>query len=170
MSVDGGTIVVVLGYSERRSEGLHPICAARVEAAAGLAHGDRTVVLSGWSRRPGRAAEAELMRQAWAACPKAVICDEEARVTAETAAYVAALAKSLGVREVVAVTSWWHRPRTALLFRSLLPDVRVEVVGARTPWSAKLLLRELGALPLVPFQLALARIRLRGLDAAGAGR
>jgi uncharacterized SAM-binding protein YcdF (DUF218 family) len=166
MSAEGGTIVVVLGYSERRSEGLHPICAARVEAAAELAQGDRTVVLSGWSRRPGRAAEAELMRRAWAACPKEVVCDEEARVTAETAAYVAALAQSRGAREVVAVTSWWHRPRTALLFRSLLPDVRVEVVGVRTQWSARLLLRELGAFPLVPFQLALARNRRRSLAAA----
>jgi uncharacterized SAM-binding protein YcdF (DUF218 family) len=165
MSVENDTIVVVLGYSERRTDGLHPICAARVKAAAGLANGVRTVVLSGSSRRPGRAAEAELMRQAWADYPNEVVCDGEARVTAETAAYVAALARAQGAREVVAVTSWWHRPRTALLFRSLLPDVRVEVVGARTPWSTRLLLRELGAFPLVPFQLALARNRLRELAA-----
>jgi uncharacterized SAM-binding protein YcdF (DUF218 family) len=166
VTAEGGTIVVVLGYSERRSDGLHPICAARVQAAAGLANGARTVVFSGSSRRPGRAAEAELMRRAWTDCPTEVVCDEEARVTAETAAYVAALAQSLGAREVVAVTSWWHRPRTALLFRSVLPGVRVEVVGVRTPWSARLLLRELGAFPLVPLQLALARSRRRSLAAA----
>jgi uncharacterized SAM-binding protein YcdF (DUF218 family) len=161
----GGRLVVVLGYSDGWSDGLHPICAARLNAADPLLEGARTVVLSGWSRRAGRPAESELMRGALHPGDAEVVCDPEARVTAETVAYVAALARERDVQEVVAVTSWWHRPRTALLFRALLRDVPVAVKGVRTPWSLRLLLRELCALPLVPVQLAIARSRLRRLAA-----
>ena len=104
-------LIVVLGYSAGRSDELHPICAARLEHAAGLAGEDDAVLLSGWSRQPGGAPEAELMRRAWPGAPDALLSDPDARITAENAANAAAHARELGVSEVVVVTSSWHRVR-----------------------------------------------------------
>ena len=150
-------LIVVLGYSDGRRDELHPICAARVEHAAGLAGEDDAVLLSGWSRQQGGAPEAELMRRAWPGAPDALLSDPDARITAENAANAAAHARELGVSEVVVVTSSWHRVRAGVLFRSLLPGVRVSVVGARTPGSPRLYLREVAVFPLVPIQLRMAR-------------
>jgi uncharacterized SAM-binding protein YcdF (DUF218 family) len=152
-------LVVVLGYSEGRSEGLHAISAARLERAAALAERADAVVLTGWARRAGRPSEAELMRGAWPGPERPLMLDSEARITAENAAYVARLVDELGAKEVVIVTSWWHRLRSALLFRSLLRDrpVRVVVVGAGRPWSIRLLVRELACFALIPLQLRRAR-------------
>ncbi len=88
------------------------------------------------------------MRAAWPGPERPFIVDTEARITAENAAYVAGLVRELGAEEVVVVTSWWHRLRAALLFRSLLGDrpVRVAVVGVERPWSVRLILRELAVL------------------------
>ena len=72
------------------------------------------------------------MRRAWPGTPEALLSDPDARI-AENAANAAAHARELGVSEVVVVTSSWHRVRAGVLFRSLLPDVRVSVVGAPTP-------------------------------------
>jgi uncharacterized SAM-binding protein YcdF (DUF218 family) len=152
-------LIVVLGYSDGRQRELHPICAARVEFAAGLAEEGDAVLLSGWSRRPGRLPEAELMRRAWPGAPDALLSDPDARITAENAVNAAAHARELGAREVVVVTSTWHRARAGILFRSLLPSVRVTVVGTRTPRSPRVYLREAVAFPLVPLQLRLARRR-----------
>ena len=152
-------LIVVLGYSDGRSSELHPICAARLEHAATLAADGDAVLLSGWSRRPGRLPEAELMRRAWPGAPEALLSDPDARITAENAANAAAHARELGAREVVVVTSTWHRARAGVLFRSLLPGVHVTVVGARTPRSPRVYLREAAAFPLVPLQLRLARRR-----------
>jgi uncharacterized SAM-binding protein YcdF (DUF218 family) len=165
---DAARLVVVLGYSNGR-DGLHPVCAARVAHAAGLVREDDTVLLSGWSRRPGRLPEAELMRRAWSGRAAAVLCDPDARVTAENAASAAAHARELGAGEVVVVTSWWHRRRARVLFGRLLPGVRVSVEAAPTPWSARLLLRELAVFPLVPVQLARARRRAARLSGGGRG-
>ncbi len=150
-------LIVVLGYSDGRSHELHPICAARLEHAASLAAEGDVVLLSGWSRRPGRLPEAELMRRAWTGAPEALLSDPDARITAENAANAAAHARELDAREVVVVTSSWHRARAGVLFRSLLPGVQVSVVGARTPGSARLYLREAVVFPLVPLQLRMAR-------------
>jgi DUF218 domain len=154
-------LVVVLGYSDGRSEELHPICAARLEAAAALAPGADAVVLSGWSRRSGALAEAELMRRAWAGPEVPLHCEPDARITAENAAHVARLARELGATEVVVVTSWWHRLRAWLLFRAVLRGVRVSVAPVGGLWSPRLLVRELLSLPLAPVQLALAKGRAR---------
>lgn len=162
-------LVVVLGYSSGRHGELHPICAARLAHAARLAGEADAVLLSGWSRRRGAVAEAELMRRAWDGPGAALICDPEARVTAESAANAAAQARELAVGRVLVVTSWWHRLRTRVLFRSLLPGVRVDIVAARTPWSPRLLLRELAVFPLVPLQIALARRRAAALSARPGG-
>ncbi len=140
-------LVVVLGYSAWRGAGLHPVCEARVAAAAELASPDDTVLLSG---RP----EAELMREAWPGGPDRVLCDDGARVTAETAAHVARVAGELGADEVVAVTSWWHCRRTGVLFRRALAGtgVKVQTVGAPR-WSGRLLLREAAAYAVLPLHL-----------------
>jgi uncharacterized SAM-binding protein YcdF (DUF218 family) len=144
-------LVVVLGYSSWRGDGLHPVCEARVAAAAELAAPDDTVLLSG---RP----EAELMREAWPGGPDRVICDDGARVTAETAAHVARVARQLGADEVVAVTSWWHCRRTGVLFRRALSGtgIRVQTVGAPR-WSGRLLLREAAAYAVLPLHLRRTR-------------
>jgi uncharacterized SAM-binding protein YcdF (DUF218 family) len=150
-------LIVVLGYSDGRTRELHPICAARLEHAAGLAGEGDAVLLSGWSRHPARPPEAELMRRAWPGSADALISDPDARITAENAANSAAHARELGVREVVVVTSSWHRARARVLFRSLLPDLELTVVGARTPGSPRLYAREAAVFPLVPIQLRMVR-------------
>jgi uncharacterized SAM-binding protein YcdF (DUF218 family) len=160
-------LIVVLGYSAGRRGELHPICAARLEHAAGLVGDGDVVLLSGWSRHPGRPAEAELMRRAWRGPAGSLISDPDARITAENAANAAAHARELGVEEVVVVTSTWHRARTRVLFRSLLPDVQVTVVGARTPGSPRQYAREAAVFPLVPIQLRMVR-RARATRGGGA--
>jgi uncharacterized SAM-binding protein YcdF (DUF218 family) len=151
-------LLVVLGYSAGRRNGLHPVCAARLERAARVADAD-AVVLTGGTRRDGALPEAELMRRAWEGSQEPIICDTESRITAENAARVAALVRELDAHEVVVVTSWWHRVRAALLFRMLFRETgaRVRVVAARGPWSLRLMLRELACLALVPAQVGRAR-------------
>lgn len=162
-------LVVVLGYSAGRNGGLHPICAARLAHAARLAGEADAVLLSGWSRRGHGLPEAELMRRAWDGRGVMLLCDPDARVTADNAASAAEHARELAVGRVLVVTSWWHRLRTRVLFRSLLPGVQVDVAAARTPWSPRLLLRELAVFPLVPLQLARARRRAVVLSARRRG-
>ena len=150
-------LIVVLGYSDGRRRELHPIGAARLEFAAGLAEEGDAVLLSGWSRRPGRLPEAELMRRAWPGPEAVLLSDPDARHTAQNAANAAVHARELGADEVVVVTSTWHRARARALFRSLLPDVELTVVGAPTPGSARNYVREVAVFPLVPFQVRTAR-------------
>lgn len=163
-------LVVVLGFSDGRSDELHPICAARLEHAARLVYGDDAVVLTGWARRGRRSPEAELMRAAWPGPERQFILDTDARITADNAANAASLARELGAAEVLVVTSSWHRPRAWVIFRSLLRGPKVSVIGARTPGSPRLLARELAVFPLVPVQIVLARrraaLRARGGAAA----
>jgi len=144
-------LVAVLGYSAWRRASLHPVCAARVAVAADLASEDDTILLSG---RP----EAELMRAAWTGPEERVLCDGDARVTAESAAHVARLARELGVSEVLIVTSWWHCRRARVFFRRALrgSGITVRTVGAPSR-SGRLLLREAGAWAVLPLQLRRAR-------------
>ncbi|HXV57150.1 MAG TPA: YdcF family protein [Gaiellaceae bacterium] len=161
-------LLVVLGYSDGREDGLHPVCAARVAHAAGLAGERDAVLLSGWARRPHRSAEAELMRRAWRGPAVALHCDEEARITAENAAHAARRARSLGVREVVVVTSSWHRARARVLFRAFLPELPVTVVGVPAGGSLRHVLREAAVFPLLPLQVARARRRAGGVSGRSA--
>jgi hypothetical protein len=160
-------LVVVLGYSRGRTGELDPICAARLEHAAALAGENDVVLLSGWSRHPAALPEAELMRRAWRGTTDGLICDPDARITAENAANAAVHARELGVQDVVVVTSRWHRLRAGILFRSLLPGVRVSVSAAKTPAPLRVLVRELAVFPLVPFQLVRARRRAAELSGTG---
>src|SRR3954470_9730482 len=124
---DGGRVIAVLGYSERGTRGLHPICAARLAHAETLAGDTEAVVLSGWARHPDDEAEAELMRAAWAGPDVPLVIDPTARHTSGNATGIAAVARRLDAGEVVVVTSWWHRRRALWLVRAALrgSDVRV---------------------------------------------
>lgn len=108
------------------------------------------------------------MREAWPGADVALITDPNARHTAQNAANAAVHAEKLGTREVVVVTSSWHRPRAHAFFRSLLPDAEVTVVGVDTPGSPRHYAREVVVFPLVPFQLRAARRSLGSGGAAGA--
>jgi uncharacterized SAM-binding protein YcdF (DUF218 family) len=145
-------LVAVLGYSAWRGAGLHPVCRARVAAAAEVACEEDTILLTG---RP----EAELMREAWPAGRERVLCDHHARVTADSAAHVASLARELGADEVVVVTSWWHCRRTGVLFRRALSGsgIAVHTVGSPS-WSGRLLLREAAAFAVLPLHLRRLRV------------
>jgi uncharacterized SAM-binding protein YcdF (DUF218 family) len=150
-------LVAVLGYSALRGEGLHPIGAARLEAAEWIAADADAVLLSGWSRRRHRPSEAELMRRAWRGPDVPLLADGDARTTAGNARAVAAAAKALDADEVVLVTSSWHARRARLLVRALLPPhVRLSVVTTPRTRPPRLIARELAT--LLPSRLA---VRLR---------
>jgi uncharacterized SAM-binding protein YcdF (DUF218 family) len=140
-------LVAVLGYSRRGDTELHPVCAERVAHAQRLAVDRGTVILSG---------EAELMRAAWAGPDVLLICDTEARSTVDNAANVAEVARRLGARELVVVTSRWHRARTTILLRAALrkSGIRLSVETADAARPLRLRVRELACLALLPFQLA----------------
>jgi hypothetical protein len=135
-------LVAVLGYSPRRANGLHDICAQRLRHAEGL--DADAVLLSG---------EAELMRPEWRGPEVALVTDGAARNTRENAAGVAEAARRLGADEVVVVTSRWHAFRARTLVRSLLPGVRVSSSSPPGRAPLALLAREAACLTLLPYQL-----------------
>jgi hypothetical protein len=154
-------VVAVLGFSVRGGGGLHPICAARVVTAAGVARDDDVVVLSGWARTPGAWSEAELMRRAWTGPAARLVLDDGATHTAQNAAHVTEVARRVGAGEIIVVTSRWHAPRAGVAFRSLLRDtgivVRLEAADDRL--SVRGLAREAAVWPVFGLQLARARRR-----------
>jgi hypothetical protein len=153
-----GRLVAVLGYSARRSDGLHAVCAARLRHAEQLAAGNDTVLLSGWARRRNGAGEAELMQTACNGAEVALIADTTARNTRENAARVAETARRLGATEIVVVTSRWHAFRARTLVNANLREPTISV-KASSPADRALVLvaRELACLAALPFQL----VRLR---------
>jgi uncharacterized SAM-binding protein YcdF (DUF218 family) len=152
-------LVAVLGYSGRRSNGLHAVCAARLRHAEQVAEDGDAVLLSGWSRGRDGTAEAELMRQAWKGADVRLISDGAARNTRENAAEVAEIARRLGASEVVVVTSRWHALRARTLVRALLREsgvaVRTSSPDGRPPLA--LLVREAACVAALPYQLLRAR-------------
>jgi hypothetical protein len=157
----GGRVVAVLGYSSRRGRDLHPICAGRLSHSQELAEGARAVIFSGWARRSHSRPEAELMRAAWSGPAVPIVCDADARTTAENAANVATLARGLGVNELVVITSWWHRPRAWLLLKVALRGcgMRLTVAAPRGRLPLLLLGRELACFALLPLHVGRARRR-----------
>jgi hypothetical protein len=153
-------LVAVLGYSTWRGAGLHPICASRLVVAEGVAAEADAVLLSGWSRRRHRPAEAELMRGAWRGAHVQLLADGDARTTAGNARAVAAAAKQLGADEIVLVTSSWHARRARLLVRAAVgPDVALKVVTPTRTRPAHLIGRELACLIHAAGWSALGRVR-----------
>jgi hypothetical protein len=151
----------VLGYSDGGTGTLHPVCAARLLRAAEVATPDDVVVLSGWARVTGTTSEAELMEAAWIGSSARLIRDDGARHTAENAAHAVRIARSVGAREIVVVTSRWHAARARTAFRWMLrgSGVRVAAVTPAEPRNPRAALRELAVWPLLPAQLAAARQR-----------
>ena len=140
-------LVAVFGYSTGRRGSLHPVCAARLEAAERAAERADAVLLSGWSRRTHRPSEAELMRAAWRGPDVPLLADGDARTTAGNARALARTARELGADEVVVVTSSWHARRARLLARAALgPAVRLELVTAVRSRPPHLVARELACL------------------------
>ena len=145
MTQSAGRVVAVLGYAGWRDNGIHPVCAGRVLHAERLVGDCRAVILSG---------EAEVMRAAWAG-PQLTFMTDNARSTTENAIHIAAAARELGVNEVVAVTSRWHRPRVRMLLATALrgSGIRLRVESSSGPAPILLLGRELVCLVLLPVQL-----------------
>jgi DUF218 domain-containing protein len=155
----------VLGYSGRRSDGLHAVCAARLRHAEQLVADGDAVLLSGWARRISRAGEAELMRDAWKGADVPVVSDPGARNTRENAAGVAETAGSLAADEVVVVTSRWHAFRARTLVRAALREPGIHVRSSSPPGRppVALLVREVVCLAGLPYHL----LRLRARRDAG---
>ena len=147
-------VVVVLGNSTGGTAGLHPLCAARLSRAAGVATADDVVVLSGWARTPGAQPEAALMRASWQGAAREVVVDPDARTTVENLANAVNDVLRVGADEIVVVTSSWHAARATAAMRWLVRgrgiSVRAESPPGRSPRAA---LRELTLWPLLPFQL-----------------
>jgi uncharacterized SAM-binding protein YcdF (DUF218 family) len=99
------------------------------------------------------------MRAAWAGPDLLIVCDPDARTTADNAANVAEAARQLGADELVVVTSRWHRARARVLLRSALrgDGIRVSVVGTDGPAPPMVLAREAACLVALPLQLRRAR-------------
>jgi hypothetical protein len=145
-------VVAVLGYSRGGSGDLHPVCARRLEHAQRLVASSGTVILSG---------EAEVMRAAWCGPEVVLVCDPEARSTADNARNIARTVRELGADELVVVTSRWHGLRARALMKAALRGTGIRLTLATTdgPRPALVLARELACLALLPVQLrrALAR-------------
>jgi uncharacterized SAM-binding protein YcdF (DUF218 family) len=156
-------VIVVLGYSNGSSEGLHPVCAARLAFAAKLATADDVVVLSGWARSPGTSPEAELMRDAWAGSVAKVVVDPTARTTVENALNAVDDILGADAREVLVVTSRWHAARARTAFRLVLRGrgITVHALWPDESSTSRQRVRELGLWPVLPLQVARAAAHRR---------
>jgi hypothetical protein len=159
VTVSTARLVVVLGYSDRRHRGLHPICAGRLAHAASVSTIDDVVVLSGWARTPGVRPEAELMAAAWTGACRELIVDPDARHTVDNAVNALDDLARTGARTVVVVTSRWHAPRARSIFRWVVRGTGARVVTS-SPVERVSLRRtanEVGRSALLPFQLLATR-------------
>jgi uncharacterized SAM-binding protein YcdF (DUF218 family) len=143
----------VLGYSDRKTRALHPICVERLRHAETIVTRNDVVLLSGWGRRGVATPEAELMRSAWRGPDVPLITDETARNTSQNAGSVATTARRLGAAEVTVVTSWWHAFRARTLIRAALPNAVIRSSSPRGRAPLALLARELVCLAAVPYQV-----------------
>ncbi len=123
-----GRLIVVLGYSDRRDRGLHPICASRLAHAATVSDDSDVVVLSGWARTPGVRPEAELMAEVWTGACRELVIDPDARHTVGNATNALDDLVRTGAHTVVVVTSRWHAPRARAIFAWLFRGRGARVV------------------------------------------
>lgn len=155
-------LVAVLGYSDRRSHGLHPVCEARLARAQREARSADAVLLSGWARHRTHTPEAELMARAWTSPVKRVLLDRDARSTIGNVVGVARAARRVGADEVVLVTSGWHGRRASALARAALfgsgTKVKLATTQERATRGARM--RELACWTVLPV-LAVVAARTR---------
>lgn len=154
-------LVAVLGFSDRQTSGLHPVCDARLARAAEEAREDDIVLFSGWARGAHATPEADLMAASWAG-PHARLVDRDARTTLGNAIAVARAARAARAEEVVVVTSRWHARRAGALTRAALlgtgATLRIAAADGTAPPSRRL--REAASWLVVPF-LAMVAARTR---------
>ena len=154
-------LVAVLGYSGRRGDALHAVCAERLRHAEQLVGDADAVLLSGWGRRRNGAGEAELMRTAWNGGNVPLIADDDARSTVENALGTAVTARRLDATDVTVVTSRWHAFRARALVRAALPGVSVRTPSPAGRPPVALLVREVACVGVLPYQLLRVRARRR---------
>ena len=155
-------LIAVCGYSDRTGEELHEICARRLRRAEREARADDVVLLTGWARGRSAASEAELMARSWAAPCRRVFVDSASRSTLANVAAAASVAREVGARKVVLVTSGWHAGRAAALLRVALRGSGSTVERATTDErpSLRARFRELVCWALVPLAAVAARAQL----------
>lgn len=155
-------VIVVLGYSNdqhRHDSELHPVCAERLAHAATIATEDDVVVLSGWARVPDTKPEAELMAENWNGRARELVLDPDARSTVGNATNALDDVERNQAADVVVVTSRWHGPRAAVIFRWRLRATGARVVTA-TPTARGSVghwLREVPRWLILPLQLVSGR-------------
>jgi len=156
-----GRLIVVLGSSDRHTDGLHPICAARLRHAATLADTRDVVVLSGWARAAHGRSEAELMAAGWTGTCRELVVDPEARHTVENALNALDDLERTGATTVIVVTSRFHAQRARAVFAYLTRRQRPTIVVSSPPARRPLQpwLREFPCWAVLPFQLMAARRR-----------
>ena len=113
-------VVVVLGYSDGDAGELHPVCAARLARAAELTTDDDVVVLSGWSRVPGRRSEAELMAAAWSGPARELVLDPKPARRRRMRRTRSATSSALEPTRSWSSRRSWHAARARAAFRWLL--------------------------------------------------
>jgi uncharacterized SAM-binding protein YcdF (DUF218 family) len=150
--VSEARLIAVCGYSSRAGEGLHEICARRLRRAERETRPDDVVLLSGWARGRSADSEAELMARSWQAPCRRVVVDSSARSTFANVGAAACVAREVGARQVVLVTSAWHAGRASALLRLAMRGsgaiVEVAVTDDRPSLRARC--RELGCWAFVP--------------------
>jgi uncharacterized SAM-binding protein YcdF (DUF218 family) len=117
-------------------------------------------VLSGRGRARG-GSEAALMAAAWRGETIDLVPETESQSTVGNAQAVARYVAEVGADEVVVITSSWHRPRAALLFRAALrgSGARLRVLASERTWPLGPVLREVACLIVLPVQLVRALSR-----------
>ncbi len=155
MNETASRVIVVLGYSDGGRDALHPVCAERLDHAAAIATEDDVVVLSGWARVPGTRPEAELMAAAWHGRARELVIDPVARTTVDNASNAMDDVYRTRAAQVIVVTSRWHAPRAAAVFRWLLrgSDTKVVVDASASGGRIGDWLRELPGWLILPVQL-----------------
>jgi hypothetical protein len=150
--MSGPRLIAVCGYSEAAGEELHEICARRLRRAEREARPDDVVLLTGWARGRSAASEAELMARSWTSRCRRLVVDSESRSTLANVAVASALAREVGARHVVLVTSGWHAGRASALLRAALRGSGSTIGLAATdePPSARARARELVCWAFVP--------------------
>jgi uncharacterized SAM-binding protein YcdF (DUF218 family) len=96
------------------------------------------------------------MAAAWRGDTLAVVPETESRSTVGNARAIARYVAEVGADEVVVITSSWHQPRAALLFRAALrgSGARLRVLATERSWPLGPVLREVACFVALPIQLA----------------